>query len=378
MGITQISWGSIGLCGVLFGSQKNLRFRTLEAIVPSHSFAKNHSSLADYYFANFCSVLKRGCIMKDLIEKLKEEVKKGNDCYLVALIESEGSTPRSSGAYMLVNKEGWVAGTVGGGGMEYAAVLEAQKKLQEGETKSFQKRFDLTTAAGMACGGYCSLEFCYLPARQETEMLAEYILFKLNGRYPWWLLIPMGEGSILVEEAISLKKHQGFYELDSKEYYAQQYNYDGRVFVFGAGHVARELVPLLSHLGFKCVVIDDRAEFADPEVFPTAHKVVLADYTKLAEVCKLHCKDYAVVMTRGHVHDANCERFLLTTPVPYIGVMGSKNKARLAREALLSEGYTEEQLERITTPIGLDIGSETPAEIAVSIAAQLIQVRSQR
>ena len=316
--------------------------------------------------------------MKNLMEKLKEQVVMGNACYLVALIESEGSTPRSSGAFMLVNKNGFVAGTVGGGGMEYAAVLEAQKKLVEGETKSFLKRYDLTTAAGMACGGYCSLQFCYLPAIQETDMLAEYILFRLKGKYPWWLLIPLGEGDIRVEEGLFIKKHKGFYEQDGKEYYAEQYNYDGRVFIFGAGHVARELVPLLSHLGFKCVVIDDRDEFAKPEVFPTAHKVLLADYTKLNEVCKLNCMDYAVVMTRGHVHDANCERFLLTTPVPYIGVMGSKNKAKLARETLLSEGYSEKQLARIKTPIGLDIGSETPAEIAVSIAAQLIEVRSKR
>lgn len=316
--------------------------------------------------------------MKDLMVKLKEQAVRGNDCYLIALIESEGSTPRSSGAYMLVNKNGWVAGTVGGGGMEYAAVLEAQKRLQKGEAKSFQKRFDLTTAAGMACGGYCSLQFCYLPAQKETEILAEYVLYKLKGRYPWWLLLPMGEGSILVEDFLPLKKHQGFYDLDGKEYYAEQYNYDGRVFVFGAGHVARELVPLLSHLGFKCVVLDDREEFADPAVFPTAHKVLQVDYTKLEGIVKPNCKDYAVVMTRGHVHDANCERFLLSTPMPYIGVMGSKNKAKLARETLLAEGYTEAQLGRITTPIGLDIGSETPAEIAVSIAAQLIQVRAQR
>ena len=316
--------------------------------------------------------------MKNLMEKLKEQVLMGNACYLVALIESEGSTPRSSGAFMLVNKNGFVAGTVGGGGMEYAAVLEAQNKLVEGETKSFLKRYDLTTAAGIACGGYCSLQFCYLPAIQETDMLAEYILFRLKGKYPWWLLIPLGEGDIRVEEGLFIKKHKGFYEQDGKEYYAEQYNYDGRVFIFGAGHVARELVPLLSHLGFKCVVIDDREEFAKPEVFPTAHKVLLADYTKLNEVCKLNCMDYAVVMTRGHVHDANCERFLLTTPVPYIGVMGSKNKAKLARETLLSEGYSEKQLARIKTPIGLDIGSETPAEIAVSIAAQLIEVRSKR
>lgn len=316
--------------------------------------------------------------MKNLMEKLREQTLNGNACYLVALIESEGSTPRSSGAYMLVNKEGWVAGTVGGGGMEYAAVCEAQKKLLAGECKSFAKRFALTTAAGMACGGYCSLQYCYLPASKETEILAEYILYKLNGSYPWWLLIPMGEGMITVEDVLPLKKHQGYYELDGLEYYAEQYNYDGRVFVFGAGHVARELVPLLSHLGFTCVVIDDRAEFADPAVFPTAHKVQQADYTKLEQVCSPHCKDYAVVMTRGHIHDANCERFLLNTPVGYIGVMGSKNKAKLAREALLADGYSEAQLERITTPIGLDIGSETPAEIAVSIAAQLIKVRSRR
>ena len=316
--------------------------------------------------------------MKELMKKLKEEEVHGNACYLVALIESEGSTPRSSGAYMLVNKEGWVAGTVGGGGMEYAAVCEAQKKLLAGECKSFAKRFDLTTAAGMACGGYCSLQFCYMPPCQATEILVEYILYKLKGAASWWLLLPMGAGNISVQDSLPVRKHQCFYKLDGQEYFAQEYNYDGSVFIFGAGHVARELVPLLTHLGFRCLVYDDRAEFADPAVFPTAFRVQQVDYTKLGEVCSPTCKDYAVVMTRGHVHDANCERFLLKTRVPYIGIMGSKNKARLAREALLAEGYSEAELARITTPIGIDIGSETPAEIAVSIAAQLIQVRSNK
>lgn len=316
--------------------------------------------------------------MKNLISKLKCEIINGNACYLVALIESEGSTPRSSGAYMLVNKNGWVAGTVGGGGMEYAAVCEAQKKLLAGECKSFAKRFDLTTAAGMACGGYCSLQFCYMPPCQATEILVEYILYKLKGAASWWLLLPMGAGNISVQDSLPVMKHQCFYKLDGQEYFAQEYNYDGSVFIFGAGHVARELVPLLTHLGFRCLVYDDRAEFADPAVFPTAFRVQQVDYTKLGEMCSPTCKDYAVVMTRGHVHDANCERFLLKTRVPYIGIMGSKNKARLAREALLAEGYSEAELARITTPIGIDIGSETPAEIAVSIAAQLIQVRSNK
>lgn len=316
--------------------------------------------------------------MKNLMEKLKAEIAQGNDCYLVALIESEGSTPRSSGAYMLVNKNGWVAGTVGGGAMEFVAVVEAKNKLAAAAPTSFQKRFDLTTAAGMACGGYCSLQFCYLPAAQETEILVEYILFKLSKHAPWWLLLPLGEGKIRVEEYLQLKKRFGFYKDGEQEYFAQQYNYDGVVHVFGAGHVARELVPLLCHLGFRCRVYDDREEFADAAVFPKAERVKLVDYANLQSACHPNCRDYAVVMTRGHVHDANCERFLLNTLVPYIGIMGSRTKARLARETLLNEGYSELQLARIITPIGLDIGSETPAEIAVSIAAQLIEVRSQR
>lgn len=316
--------------------------------------------------------------MKDLMEKLKEQTLQGNDCYLVALIESEGSTPRSSGAYMLVNERGWVAGTVGGGAMEYAAVQEAQNKLAEGQCKSYQKRFDLTPAAGMACGGYCGLQFCYLPANKATEILVEYILYQLAGDCPWWLLLPLGEGEILVQEYLPLKKHQGIFEQDGREYFAQQYNYDGKVFIFGAGHVARELVPLLCHVGFTCEVFDDREEFADPAVFPEAHRVMQVDYAQLEAACRPTFKDYAVVMTRGHIHDANCERFLLKTSVPYIGIMGSRTKAKLAQEALLAEGYSKQDLDRITTPIGLDIGSETPAEIAVSIAAQLIRVRSRR
>ena len=92
----------------------------------------------------------------------------------------------------------------------------------------------------------------------------------------------------------------------------------------------------------------------------------------------LQQSDYAAVMTRGHLHDADVERFLLNTDTGYIGVVGSRRKAQLTRETLLAEGYSRQQLDRIITPIGLDIGSETPAEIAVSIAAQLIQERATR
>ncbi len=318
---------------------------------------------------------KLKCVMKKLVEQIKIQATEKNACCLVALIESEGSTPRGSGAYMLVNKQGLVCGTIGGGSMEYAAICEAQKNLACGTRKSFLKAYDLSPAAGMACGGSCSLQFCYLDGACAIA-LAEKILAKLAENKPWWLMLPLGEGEIVIKNSLPIKGRRGLATLNGKKYYVEQQCYDGMVYVFGAGHVARELVPLLCHLGFCCAVFDDRAEFADAAVFPMAEFVKQVDFCRLQEACELQENDYAVVMTRGHEHDANCERFLLHTSVGYIGIMGSKNKAKMARQALLAEGYTDEQLMRITTPIGLQIGSETPAEIAVSIAAQLIQVRA--
>lgn len=316
--------------------------------------------------------------MKNFLQAIKKQVQKGNDCYLVALIESEGSTPRSSGAYMLVNGKGLVAGTIGGGGMEYAAQLLAQQRVAEGG--NFVKMYDLSPKAGMACGGSCQVQFCYLPANEETAKLAELGLQLISRHLSWWFLLPLGAGTALpqIKNQVELTGHRGVMKLGEQAFYAEEYGYDGWVYVFGAGHVARELVPLLCHVGFNCVVFDDREEFADAAVFPMAEYVRQVDFRKLNDVCVLTERDYAVVMTRGHIHDANVERFLLTTPAKYIGIMGSKNKAALARAALLAEGYSEAQLARVTTPVGLPIGSETPAEIAVSIAAQLIKVRAEK
>lgn len=318
--------------------------------------------------------------MKNLFLTIKKQLELAQPCYLVALIESEGSTPRSSGAYMLVGSDGLLYGTIGGGGMEYAAQCKAQQCLQAGKTSNFKQVYDLSPKAGMACGGSCVVQFCYLPADADTAAIVEQGLAALAAHEPWWFLLPLGasKANLYIKKDLPLAGRNGFVEHNDTCYYAEQYSYDGWVYVFGAGHVARELVPLLAHLGFACVVYDDREEFADAAIFPQAERVQAVDFTKLAGVCSLTERDYAVVMTRGHVHDANCERFLLTTPVGYIGIMGSKNKAALARAALLAEGYTEEQLARVTTPIGIAIGSETPAEIAVSIAAQLIKVRSER
>ena len=145
---------------------------------------------------------------------------------------------------------------------------------------------------------------------------------------------------------------------------------------------------MLSHLGFRCIVSDDREEFTKPELFPGAEEIRLIDFGKLEETFTIHPEDYIVVVTRGHLCDTDAERFGLKTPAGYIGVVGSRKKTKFVvgsrkktkfvTDKLLAEGFTEEQLARVTAPIGIEIGSETPAEIAISIAAQLIEVRSKK
>lgn len=319
--------------------------------------------------------------MLKLLEVLAQTLAEGNDCLLATVIASSGSTPRSAGAYMLVGRQGRIYGTIGGGNLEYQAILKGQQQLAQ--RKNFLFEYVLTAERvanlGMICGGSCKVLFCYLEAGSEAvrQSVAQAVAAAKRQK-PYWLLLPFAAGPLAIADRLEMQGKSGQVVIDGQTYYAEQFAYDGRVYIFGGGHLAQEVVPLLTHLDFTCVVIDDREEFSRPELFPGAAEVLQLDFKRLPEQLSLQQNDYAAVMTRGHLHDADVERFLLHTAAGYIGVVGSRRKAQLTRETLLSEGYSEQQLDRIITPVGLDIGSETPAEIAVSIAAQLIQVRAAR
>lgn len=150
----------------------------------------------------------------------------------------------------------------------------------------------------------------------------------------------------------------------------------GRVFIFGGGHVAQALVPALAAVDFRCAVLEDRADFCLRELFPGAEEVRHIDMARALEEVPITSEDYVVIMTRGHRDDLLLQEQVLRTPARYIGVIGSRRKKAALFAQLRERGFTDADLERITTPIGLSIGAETPAEIAVSIAAQLIQVRA--
>jgi xanthine dehydrogenase accessory factor len=149
------------------------------------------------------------------------------------------------------------------------------------------------------------------------------------------------------------------------------------LYIFGGGHVSSEVVPLCRRVGFKSIVIDDRAEFSDPVNFPDADKVFHYSYDGVINNLSVDKSTYIVIMTRSHACDQTVLNQALRTDARYIGMIGSRRKITTIFENLLKEGFTNEDFERVHSPIGLDIGAETPVEIALSIVAELVKVRAE-
>lgn len=307
--------------------------------------------------------------MQGLFRSLGELLSEKTSCVLAIVAASEGSTPRGPGAMMLVTAAGRHWGSIGGGIIEYQAIERAKELLDCGQTEVMH--FDITVRSNAMCGGAYDvllyyLDFCDAAVCRAMKQILEQ---SSSGRF-MQVLFPLAGGLpvLCLEHQTSIINRDG--------YFCQSFNRDGAVYIFGGGHVAQQLAPVLQQLDFRCVVLDDREEFANRTVFPTAAQVMQVDYEKLEKNIQLKGNDYVVIMTRGHQYDLEVERFALRSEAKYIGLMGSRTKKGLLRSLLLAEGFTEQQLDRVIIPIGLDISSETPAEIAISIAAQLIQVRA--
>ena len=149
-----------------------------------------------------------------------------------------------------------------------------------------------------------------------------------------------------------------------------------RAVVFGGGHVGTATVEALSRVGFECTVFECRPEFARPEAHPLAHRVILGDYHDIHASLDLDEHDYALIMTHGHTSDFAVLEQVLRQPLAYVGLMASRRKIGVARDLMLKAGISQDAFDQVHTPIGLDIKAETPAEIAVSIAAELILHRA--
>ncbi len=144
--------------------------------------------------------------------------------------------------------------------------------------------------------------------------------------------------------------------------------------IVGAGHIAQPLCSLGALMGFRVIVVDDRPDYATQERFPEADRVVRVDFRDPFADIPIHSTSYVVLVTRGHKYDFECLRHLLKTEVepPYVGMIGSRRRIRAAFSQLQGEGMPKDRLSRVRAPVGLDIGAETPVEIAVAVAAEII------
>ena len=335
--------------------------------------------------------------MKTMFQTISQHLRAGEDLVLVTVVASSGSTPRGAGSRMLLNKGGRICGTIGGGAVEFRSEQLAQEVLQSRQSceQSFLLSKNDVQDLGMICGGDVQVFFHFLAAGDASVLaLAEEAEALFAEGHDLWLISELSAGGSLglysrergfvgisAPEALcdAMRRRPVREELDGRDFYVEQIQSSGRVLVFGCGHVAQALVPVLAKVGFRCVAMDDRPEFARADLFPDAADVRLIDFTNVAASVTITEEDYICVMTRGHAFDAVVQAQAMQSPACYIGVIGSRKKIAGVTARLKEEyGFSDADFERVTSPIGLAIRAETPEEIAVSIAAQLIALRAER
>lgn len=164
--------------------------------------------------------------------------------------------------------------------------------------------------------------------------------------------------------------------IDETDFFVEIYVKNPQLIILGGGHVSQPVAKIGKMLGFHVTVMDDREEFVTKERFPDADRLIQGTYEEIPEKIPVYENAYYVIVTRGHLGDSASARQILKRPYVYLGMIGSRNKVKLTREKLLREGFTEDQLDTIHAPIGLPIGGHMPAEIAVSITAEIVQEKN--
>lgn len=329
--------------------------------------------------------------MRHILASLIEHLEAGTPLVIASIVKSAGSAPRTSGARMLLDSTKILAGTVGGGAVEAASEQKAYSLLQNNGS-DFIADFNLSVTdsanLGMVCGGAVSVLLQKVKAADlaffkelhqsyhagTTPLLITHLPENGDARF-----LPLLEAENFGKKIISGKapRQSFFHEQDDENYFIEPLFHPGTVHIMGGGHVSLGTASLAKKVGFDVVVVDDRPEFASELRFPKVDSVrVLQDFNNCCEGFTEN--DYVVIVTRGHIHDRDVLAQALTTPATYIGMIGSSRKRKAVYDSLLESGFTEEDLQRVASPIGLSIGADSPEEIGVSIVAELIAHRAQK
>ena len=353
--------------------------------------------------------------MVSVEEEIVTALSENTPVVLATVVYRAGSAPRGVGAKMLLRADGSSVGTIGGGPVEAEVLEEARRVMEAGEARIL--RFELTAKelaeGGSICGGNVTI-FVEPLAGDIPDLLEIYrtvvkikkrggnsllaTIVSVNGTYSRGekskaLIDQKGPsiGSLLDDQGVIEKLRPEIDPLlgenrakiltiqtedDRIDVLVEPIVSDPTVFVFGCGHISTCLAPLVTTVGFKVVVADDRPEFANRERFPEADQIVVDAFEGLLDKLKIDENAYLILVTRGHLYDKVVLEQALKTNAMYIGMIGSRRKIRMLYESLMEKGISKDLLKRVHAPIGLEIGAETPEEIAVSILAELIQVRA--
>ena len=353
--------------------------------------------------------------MKDIYIKLTEMHEKGRLSVLATIIKQAGPSPRGIGTKCLILDDGSFEGTIGGGVLEAQTLQEARKVFKTGLPIRLEFSLKGADVSGtdMLCGGDVEVFLEPITPKGETHLLVFDKAMKITDRGGVGLLatvIDQREWQKGVVPRVFLEKNgertgslAGMHELEDAllkkmdgiltstkpcivplqdsaknqmDIFVEPVMSDPVLYVFGAGHVSRQIVPCACRVGFQVVVIDDRPDFVDTAHFPDARDVYQLPFEGVMDRLPVHELSYLVIVTRGHMHDKNVLAQALKTKAGYIGMIGSSRKRDIIYKKLLEEGFTQKDLSRVHSPIGLDIGAETPEEIAISIVAELIKVRA--
>lgn len=356
--------------------------------------------------------------MKDWLEALRVLNKDNEACVLITVAAVLGSTPREIGANMVVTADN-IFGTIGGGNLEFKAIELAHEFLQSDVTEKTLQKFPLGPGLGQCCGGVAVLHFetihasspnwieqtlNFIHQNQHCVLVSTVDVANENKNISNKLLVTVTEclGSLdneqldkeaiiaarLIladpkkEQASLVKQIKAKVKANSDEppvlFFEPVFTNDFHIALFGAGHVGKALVKILSELQCKISWVDSRPE-QFPDNVPSNVSAILSEHSD--EEVKNFSKDtYYLIMTHSHALDQDiCEAILIKNDFAYLGLIGSKTKRSRFEKRLRQKGITTEQLTHLTCPIGIDgIYSKLPAAIAVSVSAELLQLYEQR
>lgn len=342
--------------------------------------------------------------MRKILESLGRAVHAGQAVAYTALVETRGSTPQKAGAAMLVFADGSQVGTLGGGCVEAEVKRRALRLLDQRQTElvTFQLDDNYGWDDGLICGGRMTMLVDSLPAGCDTSyfdtlngLLAagkactEGIILdpaKAGGGAAGDRFLFDSEGAVIASRSSGevpegMKSRLREIQRRPRPYVEQGVSYlpflqRCRLIIVGAGHVGQKVAQLASEVDFDVWVVDDREEYCNSERFPEAQRLIVGSVDTALSGLEINSDTYCLIVTRGHNHDEEALYHLAEKPAAYVGMIGSHRKIRLIFDDLLAEGISREALSSVHAPLGLDIGSQTVAEIAVSIVAELVAHRN--